>query len=49
MAFGILTRFLIALLWHFIRFLDKKFDDNDSGCERLVDELRGVSLAYANP
>ncbi|CRZ20925.1 MULTISPECIES: hypothetical protein [Kingella] len=46
-AFGILTSFLIALLWHFIRVLDKKFDDNESACERLRDELNAVKLAYA--
>lgn len=46
-AFGIATSFLIALLWHFIRVLDKKFDDNEAAYERLRDELNRVKLDYA--
>lgn len=46
-AFGIATSFLIALLWHFIRVLDKKFDGNEAAYERLRDELNRVKLDYA--
>ena len=46
-AFGIATSFLIALLWHFIRVLEKKFDDGETAYERLREELNQVKLAYA--
>ena len=38
-AFGILTSFLIALLWHFIRVLDEKFEAIEAKHERVQGEL----------
>ena len=46
-AFGILTSFLIALLWHFIRVLDEKFEAIESKHERVQGELNAVKLDYA--
>mgnify|MGYP003591461876 CR=1 FL=1 len=46
-AFGLLVSFLIALLWHFIRVLEKKFDAGERNYERLHDELNEVKLSYA--
>ncbi|MDO4656811.1 hypothetical protein [Kingella sp. (in: b-proteobacteria)] len=46
-AFGILTSFLIALLWHFIRVLDEKFEAIEAKHERVQGELNKVKLDYA--
>lgn len=46
-AFGILVSFVIALLWHFIRVLDKKFDEANLERKQLHNELNSVKLGYA--
>lgn len=46
-AFSILVSLLIALLWHFIRVLEKKFDAAEQDRNRLRDELNEVKLGYA--
>lgn len=46
-AFGILVSFFIALLWHFIRVLDKKFDDASYDRKDLRNEINAVKLSYA--
>ena len=46
-AFSILVSFFIALLWHFIRVLEKKFDDGEAAHERLREDVQRVKLDYA--
>lgn len=46
-AFGILVSFFIALLWHFIRVLEKKFDEASHDRKDLRNEINAVKLAYA--
>lgn len=46
-AFGILVSFFIALLWHFIRVLEKKFDDASHDRKDLRNEINTVKLSYA--
>ena len=46
-AFGLVVSFLIALLWHFIRVLEKKFDESEQHDERLREILNKVQLDYA--
>lgn len=46
-AFGILVTFFIALLWHFIRVLEKKFDEAAHDRKDLHNEINAVKLDYA--
>lgn len=46
-AFGLLVTFFIALLWHFIRVLEKKFDEAAHDRKDLRNEINAVKLDYA--
>ncbi|QMT33464.1 hypothetical protein LNQ82_02850 [Conchiformibius steedae DSM 2580] len=45
-AFGILISFLIALLWHFINDLKRRFADAEHDRTRLREQLHQVEKNY---